>query len=248
MMLILGVDSSSAQTSLALGTERDLIAQCEHVDGRGHAEAIGAMFRGTILPALNARVPDVVVVGVGPGPYSGLRVGISFAQALAWAWSIPVVGVCSLDALALQVGPREGMFGVASDARRSEIYWATYSAPDQRIAGPEVSRPGDLSSELRSIPWFGEGLDGEFTQERTHARDVLAYAAHAISQGTFTTEPSPLEISELDAHGGGGSSTAAALRGRSILPAQPLYLRHADVTVSPKGTLAHPVAAEVEWV
>jgi tRNA threonylcarbamoyl adenosine modification protein YeaZ len=247
-MLILGVDSSSAQTSLALGTEHELIAHCEHVDARGHAEAIGAMFRETILPALEGRIPDVVVVGVGPGPYSGLRVGIAFAQALAWAWNIPVVGVCSLDALALRVGPREGKFGVASDARRSEIYWATYSAPDRRIAGPEVSRPEDLGQEARSITWFGEGLLSECAQARTDARDVLNLALHAIASGLFTTEPEPLYITELDAHGGAGSSTAQALHGRTILPAQPLYLRHADVTVSPKGTLAHPVAADVEWV
>lgn len=247
-MLILAVDSSSAQTSLALGTEHELIAHGEHLDARGHAEAIGAMFRATTLPALAGRTPDVVAVGVGPGPYSGLRVGIAFAQALGWAWNIPVVGVCSLDALALRIGPGHGIFGVASDARRSEIYWATYRAPDQRIAGPEVSHPGALEPELRSIPWFGEGIDGEHTEAHVDARDVLTYALHTIANGTFTTEPAQLEISELDAHGGAGSSTAEALLGRTILPAQPLYLRHADVTVSPKGTLAHPVSAGVEWV
>jgi tRNA threonylcarbamoyl adenosine modification protein YeaZ len=247
-MLILAADSSSAQTSLALGTEAEVIAHCEHLDARGHAEAIGSMFRGEILPALDGRIPDVVVVGVGPGPYSGLRVGISFAQALAWAWHVPVVGVCSLDALALRVGPASGTFGVTSDARRSEVYWAIYGAPDVRIGGPEVARPERIPAHYQHIPWWGEGLEGEHTPARADARDVLAYAVHAIRLGAFTMEPVPLEITELDVHGSDGVRTAEALAGRIILPAQPLYLRHADVTISPKGTLAHPVSAEVEWV
>lgn len=247
-MLILAIDSASAQTSLALGTEAALIAHSEHLDARGHAEAIGSMFRGIVLPALDGRTPDVVVVGVGPGPYSGLRVGISFAQALAWAWHVPVVGVCSLDALALRVGPRSGTFGVASDARRSEVYWAVYSAPDERITGPEVAPAERIPSRYQGIPWWGEGLHRDHTPARADARDVLAYAVHAHMSGTFTMEPAPLEITELDVHGSGGVQTAEALRGRTILPAQPLYLRHADVTISPKGTLAHPVSAEVEWV
>ena len=104
---------------------------------------------------------EAVVTGVGPGPFTGLRVGMATASALADALSIPLHGICTHDAIAaaaeLHLDPAaaadEATALVATDARRKEIYWATYRATDsgvQRISGPAVTKPAELEVELAS--------------------------------------------------------------------------------------------------
>ena len=83
--------------------------------------------------------PDQVVVGMGPGPFTGLRVGITFAHSFALAREIPVIGVCSLDSIDV----KESEYTVAIDARRKEIYWAKYK-DGLRISGPTVSKPAEV--------------------------------------------------------------------------------------------------------
>lgn len=104
---------------------------------------------------------DAVVVGVGPGPFTGLRVGMATAAAFGDALDIPVIGVCSLDGLAWNAiadAPRhEGeTIIVATDARRREVYWATYRISDGhpvRVTEPEVTRPTDVDvSEAADVP------------------------------------------------------------------------------------------------
>ena len=85
---------------------------------------------------------DEVVVGMGPGPFTGLRVGIAFAQSFAFARQIPVRGVCSLDAIAAQVN--ESDFIVTVDARRKEVYWARYTN-GVRVSEPAVNFPADVT-------------------------------------------------------------------------------------------------------
>jgi tRNA threonylcarbamoyladenosine biosynthesis protein TsaB len=85
--------------------------------------------------------PDQVVVGMGPGPFTGLRVGITFAHSFALAREIPVIGVCSLDAIDIE----ESEYTVAIDARRKEIYWARYK-DGLRISGPAVSKPAEVDN------------------------------------------------------------------------------------------------------
>jgi tRNA threonylcarbamoyl adenosine modification protein YeaZ len=111
----------------------------------------GAMSHGPALPelvqaAISDREITEVFVGMGPGPYTGLRVGITFAQTFAWARNIPVRGYCSLDAIALQVS--EPDFIVAIDARRKEVYWARYTN-GVRVEGPAVDLPAVV--EARGI-------------------------------------------------------------------------------------------------
>jgi len=77
---------------------------------------------------------------MGPGPFTGLRVGITFAQTFALAREIPVIGVCSLDAIAID----RSEYTVAIDARRKEIYWASYK-DGLRVSGPEVSKPAEVT-------------------------------------------------------------------------------------------------------
>jgi tRNA threonylcarbamoyl adenosine modification protein YeaZ len=83
---------------------------------------------------------------MGPGPYTGLRVGISFAHTFALARGIPVIGICSLDAIAVE----QDEYTVAVDARRKEIYWATYKG-GKRIAGPSVSKPAEVDGFIIDV-------------------------------------------------------------------------------------------------
>jgi tRNA threonylcarbamoyl adenosine modification protein YeaZ len=96
----------------------------------------------TSSTSLAASDVDEVVVGMGPGPFTGLRVGIAFAQSFALARQIPVRGVCSLDAIAAQI--KENDFIITVDARRKEVYWARYTN-GVRISDPAVNFPADVS-------------------------------------------------------------------------------------------------------
>ena len=117
----------------------------------------GALSHGEALPELIAQglkvenKIDRVIVGMGPGPFTGLRVGISFAQSFALGRGIPWQGVCSLDAIASQVS--ESDFIVAIDARRKEVFYARYTN-GSRIGEPKVCQPSQLVA--LNIPIYGE--------------------------------------------------------------------------------------------
>jgi tRNA threonylcarbamoyl adenosine modification protein YeaZ len=118
----------------------------------------GATAHGPSLPALVQEalaVSDVdeVVVGMGPGPFTGLRVGIAFAQSFAVAREIPVRGVCSLDAIAAQI--HEEDFIITVDARRKEVYWARYTH-GVRISDPAVNFPADVTGAVIHADLFPE--------------------------------------------------------------------------------------------
>jgi tRNA threonylcarbamoyl adenosine modification protein YeaZ len=95
-----------------------------------------------VKEALAISEVDEVVVGMGPGPFTGLRVGIAFAQSFALAREIPVRGVCSLDAIAAQIDEKD--FIITVDARRKEVYWARYT-DGVRVGDPAVNFPADVS-------------------------------------------------------------------------------------------------------
>lgn len=150
MTVSLAIDTSTSRTSVAIVDQGALL---------WHGYRDGAMAHGHSLPSLvstalqSAPRIDQVVVGMGPGPYTGLRVGIAFARTFALARRIPVIGVCSLDAIAALVREKDD-FIVATDARRKEIYWAQYRA-GIRIEGPHVDLPAVVVG--RGLPLFGEG-------------------------------------------------------------------------------------------
>lgn len=147
-MLVLALDTSSAAVRAALVEVNEraaLTPRAEHhvVDARGHGEHLAPMIAACLADA--AATPNdlaAVVVGTGPGPFTGLRVGLVTAAVLGATLDIPAYGVCSLDGIA----PAQGSVLVASDARRNEIYWARY-ADGARLAGPAVDRPADVPTD-----------------------------------------------------------------------------------------------------
>ncbi len=147
--LALGIDTAS-WVSVGLADGAGPIARRTLDDPRAHVEQLMPLVMG-LLSGAERTLADLtrIVVGMGPGPFTGLRVGIATAETLAWSLDIPVRHVCSLDVLAQQVlerddpeGPRE--FVTAIDARRKELYWARYSPAGRRIEGPTVSGPGQV--------------------------------------------------------------------------------------------------------
>jgi len=163
-MSILAIDTAASRTSVVL-IENGKVVFNDFRDG--------AMSHGPALPELvQAAIKDheitEVLVGMGPGPYTGLRVGITFAQTFAWARNIPVRGFCSLDAIATQVS--EPDFIVVIDARRKEVYWARYSN-GIRVEGPAVDLPAVVGargikvvSDLFPDPKFFTSLSEEVSE------------------------------------------------------------------------------------
>jgi tRNA threonylcarbamoyl adenosine modification protein YeaZ len=172
-VLLLAFDTATPAVTVALHDGRQVLAEVTTVDARRHGELLAPSIRrvhaaaGVGLDALTA-----VVTGIGPGPYTGLRVGVMTARALGAALGVPVYGVCTLDAIAhatarpqspgvpaaagqpgwaaepIMPGAagagRRSPFLVATDARRKEVYWALYAPDGSRMSGPAVNRPAEL--------------------------------------------------------------------------------------------------------
>lgn len=212
-MLVLALDTATpAVTAGVVEVTADAVAtrsvRVTH-DARKHGELL---MPGALAACAEAGValPDVdaVVVGIGPGPFTGLRVGMVTAAALGDALGVPVHGVCSLDAIAAEVvgeaADPGGRLLVVTDARRREVYWAAYDGR-RRISGPHVEAPAALTDR---IPGLG------------------AVAAAGPSAGV-----TGLRVVPPDAPGPAGLVVCAldALRaGVRPGPLEPLYLRRPD--------------------
>ena len=141
-MLVVVVETATPAVTAALarvGADRvDVLAERITVDGRAHGELLAPAVAGVLSDeGVKPGELAAVVAGTGPGPFTGLRVGLVTAAAMAQTLGIPVYGVCSLDALGWC---QPGRTLVATDARRREIYWAVYE-DGTRVDGPHVGRP-----------------------------------------------------------------------------------------------------------
>jgi tRNA threonylcarbamoyl adenosine modification protein YeaZ len=143
-VLVLALDTSSAAVSAAVVEVGygaiELVSAHRTINARGHGEYLAPMIRDSLhdAGATTARL-GAIVAGTGPGPFTGLRVGLVTAAVMSQTLDIPVYGVCSLDGLAAS----DGSLLVATDARRREVYWARYDART-RVDGPHVSKPADV--------------------------------------------------------------------------------------------------------
>jgi tRNA threonylcarbamoyl adenosine modification protein YeaZ len=201
-VLVLALDTATPTLVAGLGRWSDagveVLAERAVPSGNRHAELLTPAIRDVLADA-GLRMSDVeaVVTGLGPGPFTGLRVGVVTAAALADARGLPVVGICSLDAIG------SGARTVVTDARRKEIYWATYAADGGRLTGPSVDKPADVT------------LPEPVVGDPTFAADRLGRAVVAadVTTAGLLRAASP-QLAEPSSAG----------------PLLPLYLRRPDAT------------------
>ncbi|MFE1950525.1 MULTISPECIES: tRNA (adenosine(37)-N6)-threonylcarbamoyltransferase complex dimerization subunit type 1 TsaB [Streptomyces] len=206
-MLLLALDTATPAVTVALHDGTSVVAESGQVDARRHGElllpAVDRVLReaGTGLDAVTG-----IVVGTGPGPYTGLRVGLMTADTFGLALGVPVHGVCTLDGLAYAAEDVEGPFVVATDARRKEVYWARYQDARTRLTGPAVDRPADIAEEIAGLPAVGAGAllyPDTFADprgpEHVSAGALAALAAERLAAGEELDEPRPLYLRRPDA-------------------------------------------------
>ena len=139
--VVLAIDTATPAVTAGVVSDGNLLAERVSVDARGHAERITPNVLAALADAgLRMADLDAVVVGCGPGPFTGLRVGMATAAAYGHALGVPVHGVCSLDAIG---GQTTGDTLVVTDARRLEVYWARYR-DGIRTGGPAVDAPASV--------------------------------------------------------------------------------------------------------
>ncbi|MFJ6573045.1 tRNA (adenosine(37)-N6)-threonylcarbamoyltransferase complex dimerization subunit type 1 TsaB [Streptomyces sp. NPDC091292] len=208
-MLLLALDTATPATTVALHDGASVVAVSSQVDARRHGELL--------LPAVDRVLADAglklssvtaVVAGTGPGPYTGLRVGLMTADTFGLALGVPVHGLCTLDALAYEVAHSGlgGPFVVATDARRKEVYWARYADARTRVSGPAVDRPADIAAEVAGLPAVGAGallypdtFPDARGPEHVSAAALASLAAERLRAGDDLPPPRPLYLRRPDA-------------------------------------------------
>ncbi|MEX3103731.1 MULTISPECIES: tRNA (adenosine(37)-N6)-threonylcarbamoyltransferase complex dimerization subunit type 1 TsaB [unclassified Streptomyces] len=202
-MLLLALDTATPAVTVALHDGGETVAASSQVDARRHGELLLPTV-DRVLAEAGVRLDAVtgIVVGTGPGPYTGLRVGLMTADTFGLALGVPVYGVCTLDGLAYEAQV-EGPFVVATDARRKEVYWARYEDRRTRVSGPAVDRPAEVAQE---VPAYGAGalLYSEHFQvvpgpEHVSAAALAALAAERLAENIELDEPRPLYLRRPDA-------------------------------------------------
>ena len=211
-MLILALDTATEAVGAAVvdTTEDAVLGRAGFLGPAAHGEQLAPLVAQALeLAGVQPRDLSAIGVGRGPGPFTGLRVGLVHAAVMGWALGIPVQGVCTLDVLAAQARAAgvAGAFLVATDARRREVYWARYDAAGIRVDGPHVAAAQDIPG--RSVPAVGAGAS-KYADEFPGHRGPL--------------HPDPGTLARI-----------AADLVRAGVPADlsPMYLRRPDATVSP---------------
>jgi len=231
-MLLLGIDTATRRVGVVLANERGVIVR---VELGGATDAAPPRHAESLAPAIawaceQAGVTpadlSAVAVGTGPGMFTGLRVGVTTARALAHALRVPVVPVPSLDLLAYPLRHAHGLVVATIDARRNELYWAVYRAVPggvQRESGYEMGSPDELRAELeaRGEPALlcGDGV--------LRFRSVFEGAGHHVTvAGPAHAAPSLTALAELAA--------ARYEREEFCTPSEvlPLYLRRSDAEIA----------------
>lgn len=156
--MLLAIDTSAGTSVAVVDRDAGVLASRDSADTRGHAESIGTFIAECLVEAgVSVEQLSAVVAGVGPAPFTGLRVGIAAARVFALGADRPAIAVASHDALAF--GLSEPTL-VVTDARRREVYWSLYGPPDAdglpvRLEGPALSKPDALPTPagfVRSEP------------------------------------------------------------------------------------------------
>lgn len=207
-MLVLGIDTSSAVVAAGLADGSGVLATSARAGAQAHGELLAPGIDEVLRAA--GRVPaDLthVVVGVGPGPFTGLRVGVVTGLVMGEALGIPVLGICSLDVVAAAAHV-DGPFAVVADARRKEVHVARYDAARRRTSEPVVARPADLDPDVLTGPVVGPGaalypdLFADVRGTEPLSAQALASVAVAVAGGSSAyavLDPEPLYLRRPDA-------------------------------------------------
>ena len=200
-MLVLALDT--ATPTLVAGLARwspdggaEVLSERSMLSGNRHAELLAPAVRAVLADAgLTLADVEAVVIGLGPGPFTGLRVGVVTAAGLADARGLPVLGVCSLDAIG------SGRRTVVTDARRKEVYWAAYAADGTRTDGPGVVRPEDLVADGPFIgdARFAERLDAAIEPADVTTAGLLRAASPQLADPSVAHPLLPLYLRRPDA-------------------------------------------------
>jgi tRNA threonylcarbamoyl adenosine modification protein YeaZ len=210
-MLLLVMDTSSAVITAAVHDGDSVVGHATEHGAQSHGELLAPVVERALAEA-GARPVDLthVCAGVGPGPFTGLRVGIVTARVMGEALGIPVHGICSLDVLAFQAAAESGFtladFAVATDARRKEVYLRTYSRGGRPASDAVVVKPADVAASVAAGPVVGPGawLYPEVFVDAREPRELDGAAmaelvAGRIEIGTPLLEPEPLYLRRPDA-------------------------------------------------
>jgi len=204
---LLALDTATPAVTVALHDGREVVASSSQVDARRHGELLlPAVDRVLAAAGLGLDAVTGIVVGIGPGPYTGLRVGLMTADTFGLVLGVPVHGVCTLDGLAYAADIESGPFVVATDARRKEVYWARYADSRTRLTEPAVDRPADIAEQVAGVPAVGAGAllyPGTFPDahepEHVSAAALASLAAERLAAGEELPAPRPLYLRRPDA-------------------------------------------------
>jgi tRNA threonylcarbamoyl adenosine modification protein YeaZ len=204
-VLVLAFDTATPAVTAAVHDGDRVLAERTTVDARRHGELLVPTIEAVLSDAgVALRDVTAIVSGSGPGPYTGLRVGLMTAQALSSATGTPAYGVCTLDVLAYATEVA-GPFLVATDARRKEVFWASYDETGARVAGPNVDRPAALPPALPVAGAGGRmyaeviGPDRIAGPEFPAASALAALTAARLAAGEPLDPPRPIYLRRPDA-------------------------------------------------
>ena len=200
--MLLAFDTATPLVTVALHDGERVVVEHSSEQPMKHGEHLAPLIARAMDDAGIVRQDlTAVAVGVGPGPFTGLRVGVVTARTLGLVLDIPVYGACSLDAIALEVvetGAAPGSFLVATDARRKEVYLASYDAEGRRLEGPVVARPAQVAT------------DAPVARALAPARPSAAWLAAGVgSESVELLDPEPLYLRRPDAVAGAPRKTVS---------------------------------------
>lgn len=220
-MKVLALDTATAATAVAVVAVApdgavDVLSRARFLDPRAHGEQLAPHINSALDKAdVRPEGLTAIVAGTGPGPFTGLRVGLATAAAMGQTLGAPTYGVCSLDGIGAATGTAgQDPVLVATDARRREVYWALYVG-GSRVSGPEVIRPEELPPLL-----VARGVRQAYGEGALRYRRVLGLP---VAEDPLYPDPALLVA-------------AAAKRIVDRAPAEqlvPLYLRRPD-TAEPR--------------
>ena len=202
--MLLAFDTATPLVTVALHDGEDVVVELTAERGMKHAEQLAPLIEQAMAQAGIVRQDlTAIAVGVGPGPFTGLRVGLVTARTLAFVLEIPVYGVCSLDVLAVEAADSGAVttdFVVATDARRKEVYLARYDELGRRLEGPVVDKPAALATDDVVVGEGGDLYPDAFPHRAGPAAPSAGWLARVVAEERAElVDPEPMYLRRPDA-------------------------------------------------